>query len=46
VAVGNESVLGNRAKSDRQLSNKPLKRMKAASSRSTVNEPGPRGFSN
>jgi len=46
VVVGNESVLGNRHKSDRQLSNKPLQRMKAASSRSTVNEPGTRGSSN
>ena len=43
--VGNESVLGNRCKCGRQLSNKPLQRMKAASSRSTVNEPWPRGSS-
>jgi len=45
LVVGNESVFGNRLKSDRQLSNKPLQRMKAASSRSTVNEPWPRGSS-
>ena len=46
VVVGNESVLANLCKSGRQLSNKPLQRMKAASSGSTVNEPGPRGSSN
>jgi len=45
VVVGNESVLGNHCKRGRQLSNKPLQRMKAASSRSTVNEPWPRGSS-
>ena len=45
VVVGNESVLANLCKSGRQLSNKPLQRMKAASSRSTVNEPGPRSSS-
>jgi len=46
VEVGNESVLANLSKSGRQLSNKPLQRMKAASSRSAVSEPGPRGSSN
>jgi len=46
VMVGNESVLANRCKSGRQLSNKPLQRMKAASSRSTFTEPGPSGSSN
>jgi len=46
VVVGNGSVLANLCKSGRQLSNKPLQRMKAASSRSTVSEPGPRGSSN
>ena len=46
VVVGNGSVLANLCKSGRQLSNKPLQRMKAASSRSTFTEPGPRGSSN
>ena len=46
MEVGNESVLANLSKSGRQLSNKPLQRMKAASSRSAVSEPGPLGSSN